>query len=170
MFTTIPFQIKLVLIIGLIVGFGWYCYSKGAAHAEAELADYKAKAEQQISDLKDENIRISDNVTIQYVDRTKVIKEKEIIYQQATDKLEPQYDLSNGWIELHDASAKLANPDATLASDNSPSGVMDNKALSVVLSNYAICHENREKLVNLQQWVRDTMNAVEESNKRILDK
>lgn len=134
---------------------------KGSAHAEVELANYKASAEQQISDLKTENIRISDNVVTEYIDRTNTIREKEVIYRQAAGGLEPQHDLSNGWIHLHDAAARLANPDMQLASDQSPSGVMDNTALAVVMSNYAVCKQNSDQLTALQRWITDNQAAVE---------
>lgn len=134
---------------------------KGSAHAEVELANYKASAEQQISDLKTENIRISDNVVTEYIDRTNTIREKEVIYRQAAGGLEPQHDLSNGWIHLHDAAARLANPDMQLASDQSPSGVMDNTALAVVMSNYAVCKQNSDQLIALQRWITDNQAAVE---------
>lgn len=167
MFGIIPFPIKLLTIVFLIAGAAGWGYMKGSAHAENELSNYKAKAEKQISDLKTENIKISDNVVTQFVDRTNVIKEKEIIYNQASGQLPPQHDLSNGWIHLHDAAAKLANPDMKLASDQSPSGVMDNAALAVVMSNYATCKKNSEQLIALQKWVSDNRAAFEASNLKI---
>jgi hypothetical protein len=137
---------------------------KGSAHAEVELANYKASAEQQISALKTENTKISDNVVTEFVDRTNVIREKEVIYREAAGKMQPQYDLSNGWIHLHDAAARLANPDMQMASDSSPSGVMDNTALAVVMSNYAICKQNSEQLTSLQRWITDNQAAVNAVN------
>ena len=164
MFGMIPFPVKLLAIVFLVAGAAGWGYMKGSAHAEIELSNYKASAEKQISELKTENARISDNVTTQFVDRTNVIREKEVIYRQAAGELPPQHDLSNGWIHLHDAAARLANPDMKLASDQSPSGVMDNTALAVVMSNYAICKQNSEQLVALQRWVSDNRAAIEAAN------
>ena len=160
----IPFPVKLLAIVFLVAGAAGWGYMKGSAHSEIELANYKASAEKQISDLKTENARISDNVTTQFVDRTNTIREREVIYRQAAGGLEPQHDLSNGWIHLHDAAARLANPDMKLASDQSPSGVMDNTALAVVMSNYAICKQNSEQLTALQRWVTDNRAAIEAAN------
>lgn len=164
MFGMIPFPVKLLAIVFLVAGAAGWGYMKGSAHSEIELANYKASAEKQISDLKTENARISDNVTTQFVDRTNTIREREVIYRQAAGGLEPQHDLSNGWIHLHDAAARLANPDMKLASDQSPSGVMDNTALAVVMSNYAICKQNSEQLTALQRWVTDNRAAIEAAN------
>jgi hypothetical protein len=51
-----------------------------------------------------------------------------------------------------------------LASDKSPSGVMDTTALAVVMSNYAVCKQNSEKLTSLQKWITDNKTAVEAAN------
>jgi hypothetical protein len=164
MFGMIPFPVKIMAIIFIVLGAAGWGYMKGSAHAEIELANYQAKAEKQISDLKTENTKISDNVVTEYVDRVNTIHDKEIIYRTATTKMVPQHDMSNGWIELHDASARLANPDAILASDKSPSGIMDNSALAVVISNYAVCHENKQQLISLQKWIADNKTAIDAAN------
>jgi len=166
----IPFPVKIMAIIFIVLGAAGWGYMKGSAHAEVELANYQAKAEKQISDLKTENTRISDNVTTEYVDRVYVdrvntIHDKEVIYRDRLVELgEGKNNLSNGWVELHDAAAKLADPDAVLASDLSPSGIMDNAALAVVLTNYRVAHENKQQLISLQKWITDNRAAIEAAN------
>jgi hypothetical protein len=162
---SISFPVKILILIIVIAAAAGMGFIKGSSHAEVELANYKASAEKQISDLKTENANISSKVVTEYVDRVNTIREKEIIYKEAADKLQPQHDMSNGWIYLHDTAAKLANPDAKLASDMSPSGVMDNSALAVVISNYRICHQDKEQLSSLQSWIRDNQAAIEKANK-----
>lgn len=159
------FLLKILGSVLIVIGAAWWGYSKGASHAEVELANYKSKAEKEISDLKTENARITGTVTTEYVDRVNTIHDKEIVYRDRLVNLGPgQYDLSNGWVELHDAAAKLADPDALLASDKSPSGIMDNAALAVVLSNYRVCHENKQQLISLQRWITDNRAAIEAAN------
>lgn len=160
----IPLPVKIVAIVFIVLGAAGYGYMKGSAHAEIELANYQAKSEKQISELKTENTRISDNVTTEFVENTNTIREKEIIYREAAAKLEPKYDMTNGWVHLHDTAALLADPDAILASDKSPSGIMDNSALAVVISNYRQCHETKGQLAALQKWINDSKAAVEVSN------
>jgi hypothetical protein len=161
----IPLPIKLMAILFLVLGAAGWGYMKGSAHAEIELANYQAKAEKQISNLKTENVKISDNVTTEYVDRTNTIRDTEIIYRDRLVGLgESQNNLSNGWVELHDAAAKLANPDALLASDKSPSGIMDNSALAVVLTNYSVCHQNKQQLISLQSWIAQNRAAIDKAN------
>ena len=164
MFGMIPLPVKILAIVFLVAGAAGYGYMKGSAYAEVELANYRAAAEKQISDLKTQNAQISDNVVTEFVDRTNTIREKEVIYREASGKMQPQHDLSNGWIHLHDAAARLVNPDMQMASDASPSGVMDNTALAVVMSNYAICKQNSEQLLSLQRWITDNKAAIDAVN------
>ena len=164
MFGMIPFPVKILAILFIVLGAAGWGYMKGSAQAEIELANYKARAEKQISDLKTENARISDNVTTQFVDRTNTVREKEVVYKDRIVDLGAQHDMSNGWVYLHDAAARLVNPDMQLAADKSPSGIMDNAALSVVISNYSIRKQNSEQLEALQKWVRDNKAAVDASN------
>lgn len=166
MFGMIPLPVKILAIVFIVAGAAGYGYMKGSAHAEVELANYRAAAEQQISELKTENAKISDNVVTEFVDKTNVIREKEVIYRDVAGKMQPQHDLSNGWIHLHDAAARLVNPDMQMASDASPSGVMDNTALAVVMSNYAICKQNSEQLTSLQRWITDNQAAVNAVNEK----
>ena len=165
MFSIIPLPVKIMAIIFIVLGAAGWGYMKGSAHAEIELANYQAKAEKQISDLQTENAKISDNVTTQFVDRVNTVHDKEVIYKDRLVNLgEGTNNLSNGWVELHDAAAKLADPDAQLASDKSPSGIMDNAALAVVLSNYSRCHENKQQLIGLQTWITYNKKAIEAAN------
>ena len=164
MFGMIPFPVKLIAIVFIVLGAAGYGYMKGSAHAEIELANYRADAEKQISELKTENARISDNVVTEFVDRTNTIHEKEVVYRNVASGMTPQHDMSNGWIHLHDVAARLANPDMQLASDKSPSGVMDNTALAVVMGNYAICKQNAEQLTSLQKWINDNRAAIDAAN------
>lgn len=161
----IPTPVKLIFISLLIAGAAYWGYTKGSVESELKLANYRADAEKQISDLKTENIRISNDKQIQFVDRVKTINNKETIYRDGVAGLGPgQAQLSTGWVELHDAAAKLADPDSQLASDLTPSGVMDNSALAVVLTNYARCHENKQQLIALQQWIQENKEAVDRAN------
>jgi hypothetical protein len=172
MFKLVPLSLKLLTITLLIAGAAAGGYFKGKELAEKKAmlaqADYRAKAEKQISDLKTENIRISDNITVKFIDRVNTINSKETIYKDRLVDLGPGVnEISTGWVELHDAAARLADPDAILASDKSPSGVMDNAALAVVLTNYRVCHENKQQLISLQNWFTETKTAVDASNSKV---
>lgn len=164
MFGMIPFPVKIMAIVFLLAGAVGFGYMKGIAAGDRAMLEYQANAEKQISELKEENTRISNEVTTEFVENTNTIREKEIIYRDVAGKMQPQHDMSNGWIHLHDAAARLVNPDMQLASDASPSGVMDNSALAVVMSNYSICKQNAEQLTSLQKWINENKAAIEASN------
>lgn len=164
MFGMIPFPVKIMALLFIVLGAAGWGYMKGSAHAEIELANYQASAQKQISDLQKQNADISGHVVTEYVDRVNTIHDKETVYRDRLVNLGEGQNLSNGWIELHDAAARLADPDAQLASDKSPSGVMDNAALAVVISNYAVCHENKQQLISLQKWITDNRAAIEAAN------
>lgn len=161
MFSLIPFPVKIGVLLFLVIGAAGWGYMKGANQAEVALANYKAEAEQQIRHLQDENIRISDNVQIKYVDRVNTIKEHEIVYKDvATNVLQPVNQVSNGFVELHDSSASHRLPDTNIVADSNASGVFDNTALGVVISNYAVCEQNKQQLIALQSWITQNQEAV----------
>lgn len=164
MFGMIPFPIKIMAIVFLLAGAVGFGYMKGTAAGERAMLEYKANAEKQIAELEKKNTEISGQVTTEFVENTNTIREKEIVYRDVVRDMEPQYDMSNGWVYLHDAAARLVNPDMQLASDKSPSGVMDTAALSVVISNYSICKQNAEQLSSLQKWIRENQAAVDAAN------
>ena len=78
-----------------------------------------------------------------------------------------QYDLSNGWVYLHDVSAKGSDADSTRAADEAASGIRDNQALAVVVTNYSRCRENSEQLRSLQEWVVESQKEVDKTNKEV---
>jgi hypothetical protein len=51
-----------------------------------------------------------------------------------------------------------------LVSDKSTSGIMDNAALAVVLTNYRVCHNNKQQLISLQNWFTESKTAFDANN------
>ena len=164
MFGLIPLPYKLLAGAALIIGVFFYGYMKGSAYAEAELARFSAKANQQIAELEKKNTEISNKVQIEYVDRVNTIKEKEYVYRNiAQTSVPPQYIMSNGWVYTHDISASAGDADAARASDASASGIKDNEALFTIISNYSRCMQNNQQLISLQKWINDNRAAVEQA-------
>jgi hypothetical protein len=167
MLSMIPFPYKLLAGLALILGVFFYGYMKGSAHAEAELARFSAKANAKIAELEKKNAEISNNVVTEYIDRVNVIREKEYVYRDLGKNNVPgQYNLSNGWVYTHDASASAGDADPARASDATSSGIKDNTALLTIISNYANCQANAEQLRQLQQWIIDNKAAIEEEAKK----
>lgn len=163
----IPLPVKIVVISTLVLFAAFFGYMKGKEGSKVALANYKATAEKQISDLKDMNARIAGKITVQYVDRLNTIREKETRYvERATNDVPSQFELSNGWVYTHDISATGGDAESTRSSDASPSGIKDNEGLVTIIRNYSTCESNAEQLRNLQQWIRDNQAAIEEANKK----
>jgi hypothetical protein len=166
MLKLIPLPIKLLVTLGILVGTFFFGYMKGSSYAEAELQKYAAKASQKTIVAEHKNQEISNKTVIQYVDRTRVIKEKEYVYRDITKTSVPsQYVLSNGWVYTHDISATNGTPDSTRASDATPSGIKDNEALGTITANYSNCNQNKEQLIALQKWITDNIKSINDLNK-----
>jgi len=167
MFGMIPLPYKLLAGAALILGVFVFGYMKGSAYAEAELQRFAAKNATLTADMEKKNSEISTQVVTQYVDRVNTIREKEYVYRDVAKTVVPsQSVLSNGWVFTHDISATGSNADATRSSDASPSGIKDNEALFTIIGNYSTCMQNAEQLRNLQQWVNDNKQSIDELNKK----
>lgn len=163
---TIPWYFKVLgigLFLAVAAGFG---YVKGTTQADKKIAEYAATANAKIADLERKNNEITSTVITEYVDRWNVVKEKEYVNVNSAKNSVPSVGVvSNGWVYLHDVSAKNGNADAARASDATASGIKDNQALAVVVSNYARCTQNNNQLMQLQRWIEENKVAVDKINK-----
>lgn len=157
-FAAIPLPWKILgalAIVASIYGAGYYGgYS--AEHKKFEAY----KVEQQIKDLKieakfNEELRVrTDKLMTEYnTNLAQIASRGSINVTTAREVVPYQYNLSNGWLSLHDSSARSKTVDATAAADATSSGVGDNQALAVVVNNYARCNLNAEQLRALQQYI-----------------
>ena len=165
----LPYRIALAaaLVTALVVTPYWYGYNKAATKYKNEIAQLVTDATLLQSKLDAEIANIKVEIVTEYVDRVEVVKEKEYVYiKQAATVVPNQCELSDGWVYLHDASARGTDADTTRSADDSPSGVEDNQALGRVVENYSICEQNAEQLIALQKFVREAQAAVEEANRK----
>ena len=163
----IPFQYKLIALAVIAVATFGYGYRKGAEKGEVELQRAAAEAQSLQAALEKEQQNIKEKIVTEYVDKVQVVKEKEYVYvDQAKNSVPAQYNLSNGWVYIHDHSLSPQGgvPDATRAADATASDVKDNQALATVLGNYSICLQNAQQLIGLQQYVLETKKSVDEQN------
>lgn len=150
----------LVGIAAILVG----AYSKGYDKAEdkylAEIAEFNAQKIILEARLQTALSTVKVEVVTEYVDRVKVVKEKEYVYRDKIVTVPSKCELSDGWVRLHDASARGDDAGTTDFSDETPSGIRDTEALGTVVENYSICHQNAEQLKALQKWVRSAQAEV----------
>jgi len=165
MFSFIPLPYRIAIIGFIIIAVFSAGYMKGNARAEAEIAAFAAEQNAKVAELERKNAELSNNVITKYVDKVRVVKEREYVYVNAAQNSVPgQFDLSNGWVYLHNISIYGNDADTTRTSDASPSGVKDNTALQTIIGNYSICRQNAEQLVQLQDWIRSVQNETENQN------
>lgn len=167
MFKLIPLPYKLIALGLLIIGVFAFGYMKGSAYADTKIAEFAAEKSKLDAKLEKNNSKITNTVVTKYIDRVKVIREKEYVYRDLTQNVVPsQHIMSNGWVYTHDISASSGDADSTRASDATPSGIADNTVLGTIIGNYAICEQNAAQLVQLQQWISDNKTQVEKAGKR----
>lgn len=165
MFSVIPLPYKIAAAVFLLIAVFGIGYMKGSDRADVIIAEAAVKANEQIAELERKNSEISNTVVTKYVDKVRVVKEREYVYLgQAQNNVPGQFNLSAGWLYLHDFGAKGSDADSTRASDATATTIRDNQALGVVLRNYSTCRETASQLEALQQWIRDMKTEVDNSN------
>lgn len=165
-----------VIIIGLIcLGSMFYFHKKVMDEAEKKIKDYVIELQQKDAALKEIEKKISDGTVTQYVDNIDTIEKQKQNYREASKNVPNRKTTtkqnsstvgsdsagpSNGWVLLHDSSATGKDADPARVADASPSRVEDNQIIGVVSENYAICRENSEQLISLQNWIRENLEAI----------
>jgi hypothetical protein len=168
----IPLPYKILAVVLLVGGAFGAGYKKGIAQGEVEIQRAANEAEELSIALKKEQAMIREVVKVEFVDRVTKIKEKETkIVEAAANAVPGQYDLSNGWIHTHNASASpTLELDMNLAADPSSSFVRDNQALQTIAENYSICLQNAQQLSSLQKYIIEVNKKIDDENaKRGID-
>ena len=161
----IPLPYKLLAVVLVVGGAFAAGYKKGTDAGEVMVQKAANEAEQLKIELEKEQANIKERVVTEYVDKIKVVTQKETIYRDAAQQQVPgKFNLTNGWVHLHDTSVQGLDLDPEKTSDDTDSSVKDNQALGTVLSNYSICLQNAQQLVSLQSWILETKASVDKQN------
>ena len=163
----IPLPYKILALVFIVGGTFAAGYKKGTEAGEVMIQKAANEAEQLKIELEKEQNNIKEKVVTEYVDKVKIVKEKEYVLQQAaTNNVPSQYNLSNGWVYIHDhaTSTQGGVPDPAATADATPSDVKDNQALLTILTNYSVCLQNAQQLIGLQNWVLETEKSVTKQN------
>jgi hypothetical protein len=125
-------------------------------HKMGVAACYEATIEAQAHSIETgiKQAVVSDQTVTQYVDRVQIVqgKSREII-KEVKVYVQDTCTLSGGFRLLHDSAVNNELP--------SPSRIADAETISVeavaetIGANYGICHQNKETLTALQDWVRE---------------
>ena len=150
----------VVAVAALLSGAYFKGYDKAEDKYLAEIAEFNAQKIVLEARLQTALSEVKVEVVTEYVDRVKVVKEKEYVYRDKIVTVPSKCELSDGWVRLHDASARGDDAGTTDFTDETPSGIRDTQALGTVIENYSICHQNAEQLKALQNWVRQAQAEV----------
>jgi hypothetical protein len=169
-FAAIPLPWKILGALAAVVSIYGAGYYGGYSGEHKKFEAYKV--DQQIADLKveakfNEELRVrSDKLMTDYnANLAQIINRGSINVTTAREVVPHQYDLSNGWISLHDRSARAQPIDPTAAADATSSGIGDNSALATVVNNYARCDLNAKQLTALQTWIENYNEAAAAAEK-----
>ena len=175
----VPPQFRIlayVLIVAAIFGGGYWVghtfaknhYTAIIATMKLESEELKLKQAELQTKLTAEIAKVKERIVTQYIDRIKVVKEKEYVYRDQAINVVPDHtELSNGWVYLHDFSARGFDADPARSADATGSGVEANQALATVVENYGTCQANAEQLTSLQAYAREAKKAVDAANEEI---
>lgn len=164
----LPYRILAILLLG--VGLFGYGYFKGhhnaSKKADERMAKFEADAKAKYDELYAKKSQVDEKVVTKYVDRVVYVTKWRNQNVEIAKNVPDNGMLSNGWVHVHDASAKAGSADSTKAADGSPSGITATEALAGVVDNYGTCKANAEKLIALQNWIKEQELMVEDVNNK----
>jgi hypothetical protein len=125
-------------------------------HKMGVAACYEATIEAQAHSIETgiKQAVVSDQTVTQYVDRVQIVqgKSREII-KEVKVYVQDTCTLSGGFRVWHDSAVNNELPDSTRIIDASTVAV--ETVAETIGANYGICHQNKETLTALQDWVRE---------------
>lgn len=149
--------IQLTGVILLVAGV----YFKGGYSTEMAWRVKVDEMNAQIDKIKTESTKASKQVVYKYIERTKVVKEKNnAIRNQVTQYVSKEADanctIPGSAVVLHDAAAKNIVPDSTTGvNEGAARDVTLSRLLDTTVLNYGTFYEVKEQLKALQDWVRE---------------
>ena len=146
--------------IGLaLIAAGWFYghtrYNAGQADVQAKWDASVEKGKAEIARLQAQANRISTKIETKYLTRVETIRgaTQTIVRQVPVFVPAGSCELPGGFRVLHDAAAQGYVPDAARIPDAAP--VPAQAVAGTVADNYGTCHETAERLIELQDWVRE---------------
>jgi hypothetical protein len=149
--------LQLTGVVLLVAGV----YFKGSYSTEMHWRNKVDEMNAQIAQIKANSDQASKQVVYKYIERTKVVKEKnDAIRTQVTKYVTKEADanctIPGSVVVLHDAAAKNVVPDSTTGTNEGAArDVTLSRLLDTTVLNYGTFYEVKEQLKALQDWVRE---------------
>lgn len=163
-----------VLLIGLSIGAAgtWKVRDWKAAESALKASRAETRAAVVVAERTQEAAVITEDVGRE-VDAARA--ETRIVYRtiieripvHVTPEIDRDYPVPVGFVRVHDAAAAgsaPALPDGAGQPDNAPSGVALSAVADTVVGNYAVCNDDRARLIGWQDWYRQQKAAWEASD------
>jgi hypothetical protein len=163
---TKAFVAHLLISTCLVIFVYGYAKNEGVKLERRSNTIERQKYENQIIHLQLELVKeqnnIKERIVNKYIDKVKIVKEKEYVYVNQSSSVPDTTILSTGWVHLHDSAATNSDADPAVVTDANPSGIATNIALGTIAGNYSTCEQTRQQLIALQDWIRQTQEQMEE--------
>lgn len=150
----------IALALGVLILFTWAYFETRAHDRERARAD---KAQQELDNARAQLADYqSRSETVQAIaqDRAEAAVRIRTVTKELTREV-PVYvpvgscELPPGWRVLHDAAAEGSPAASSPGADGAP--VAAEEAAATVIENYGACRDNADRLVKLQQYVREVV-------------
>lgn len=118
------------------------------------------KFKEEVARKEQQSVEVTEKIVTKYKEKIVVVKEKgDVIIQKVPEFITKESDakcvVPNGFVVLHDSASKNEVPKASSSTDGDASGVALSQVATTVAGNYTTCHEVREQLKSLQEWVKE---------------
>jgi hypothetical protein len=149
--------LQLVGVVLLVAGV----YFKGSYSTEMHWRNKVDEMTAQIEKIKANSETATKQVVYKYIERTKVVKEKnDAIRTQVTKYVTKEADanctIPGSVVVLHDAAAKNVVPDSTTGThEGAARDITLSRLLDTTVLNYGTFYEVKEQLKALQDWARE---------------
>lgn len=109
----------------------------------------KQRLQNEIKDLVSQNRQLAKKKQKTVTDHVA----KEVTkYVQSPDA--GQCHFNDEWVRIYDSAAGMSKADAPAGTDADTTRITDIEVLENATGNYATCHDIRQDLISLQEWVR----------------
>ena len=155
-------------VVSLLALIGAFFFGMHLGKLESDVAIERLKGEKATQQAQYEGqIALErDKIVTKVVDRWHTIKETQYVNTEAAKNVVPsQYELSNGWVSLHDSAARAEKVDGSAAADGTPSGIRDNQALVPIINNYALYHRCQAQVNGLLDLIDKHNATIDQVNK-----
>lgn len=142
----------------------------GGLYLRQQSSGYEARAqraEQAAARLQAElaQARLGERVVVRYVDRVRILRANaadlhQEIPRHVTTSADAACPVPVGFVRVHDAAAQGVPIDPAAGDPDAPApGITLSAVADTVAGNYGTCHEIREQLIGLQDYVRGLREA-----------